>query len=260
MFVKRRVFLGSIGSLTSVGTLAYATRESVDTLEIRTWLSERAAGYDGVTERIHEYIERIFDLEYWSLELSSGGTVEVSTENGARVTSDGEWPTALAAGAIDRRGISPVSDVNLLVTDGQMQTAPTGYGLPHVASVGGARHIAALESFDDLLSSPDADADRWIVPSEESIRTMHVLVHEIGHALGLEHDHGVAYRYGDAIVATPMLSSYAWTSGHDGDRSQCGTTYPDPAGLERALSLAFSPCARRELADYSGGLFPDSSQ
>ncbi|WP_436347920.1 peptidase M10A and M12B matrixin and adamalysin [Natronorubrum sp. FCH18a] len=254
--MKRRVFLGTAGSLASVGTLAYATRDPVETLEIRVWLSDRAASYGAVIDRIHEYLERIFDLEYWSLDLSSGGVVDVSTENGATVTSGGEWPAALAAGAMDRRDLSPASDVNLLVTDGQMKEAPTGYGIPHAASVGGARHIAALDSFDDVLSSPEADADRWIVPNGPATRTMQVLVHEIGHAMGLQHDHGVAYRYGDAVVSTPMLGSYAWSSDYDGDRSRCGMAYPDPADLDRKLSLAFSPCARRELADYSGGYLP----
>ncbi|ELY39174.1 hypothetical protein [Natronorubrum tibetense] len=254
--MNRRVFLGTAGSLASVGTLAYATREPTVTLEIRVWLSEHAASYGGVTDRIQEYLERIFDLEHWSLAVSSGGAVDVSTENGAAVTSGGEWPAALASGAIGRRDLSPVSDVNLLVTDGQMEAAPTGYGIPHIASVGGAKHIAALDSFDDLFSSPEADADRWIVPNGRPSRTIQILTHEVGHALGLQHDHGVAYRYGDAIVASPMLSSYAWSSDYDDDGSRCGTNYPDPADLDRKLSLAFSPCARRELAEYSGGFLP----
>ena len=250
--MKRRAFLGAVGSLTSVGTLAYTTREPVDTLEIRIWLSTDAAQYDGVGERIRDYLERIFDLEFWTLELSIAGTVDVSTEDGARVTTRGEWPLTLAANAVGRRQFVPDADVDLLVTDGQMERAPTGYGLPHVASVGGARHLAALEPFDDLLAGSAADADRWIVPNEPSARSMQVLVHEIGHALGLEHEHGVAYRYGDAIVATPMLSSYAWNGDYDGERSICGREYPEPSDHRRTLSLAFSPCARRELAAYSG--------
>lgn len=252
--MKRRVFLGTAGSFASVGTLAYTTRDPPETLAIRVWLSEGAARYDGVIERIREYLRAILALEFWSLDLSDGGTVAVSTEDGARVTSRGEWPLAIAAGALGRREIRPVADVNLLVTDGQMKRTPTGYGIPHIASVGGARHIADLEPFDDLLSGPDADADRWIVPNETPARTMQILVHEIGHALGLTHDHGVSFRYGDAIVATPMLSSYAWDPTYDADQSQCGTSYADPGDHERTLSLSFSSCARRELAEYSGGL------
>lgn len=250
--MERRAFLGAVGSLTSVGTLAYTTREPVDTLEIRVWLSSGAAEYDGVGERIRDYLERIFDLEYWTLECSIGGTVDVSTEDGARVTSHGEWPLTLAAGAIGPGAVTPAADVNLLVTDGQMRRTPTGYGLPHVASVGGARHLASLESSDELCSAPATDADRWIVPNEPPTRSMQVLVHEIGHALGLDHEHGVSFRDGDAIVATPMLSSYAWNGDVDVERSACGSSYPEPADHRRKLSLAFSPCARRELAAYSG--------
>ena len=250
--MKRRVFLGAVGSLTSVGTLAYTTRDPVDSLEIRVWLSSGAAEYDGVAERIRDYLDRIFDLEYWTLELSIGGTVDVSTEDGARVTSGGEWPLTLAAGAVGRHKVAPAADVNLLVTDGQMRQTPTGYGLPHIASVGGARHLASLASFDDLLSRPGADADRLIVPKEPSTRSMQVLVHEIGHALGLDHEHGLSFRDGDAIVATPMLSSYAWNGDADVERSSCGHPYPKPGNGPRKLSLAFSSCARRELAAYSG--------
>ncbi|ADB63848.1 hypothetical protein Htur_5217 (plasmid) [Haloterrigena turkmenica DSM 5511] len=246
------MFLGAVGSLTSVGTLAYTTREPVETLEIRVWLSRGAAAYDGVGERIREYLERICDLEYWTLECSVGGTVDVSTEDGARVTSSGEWPLMLAAGAVGAHAVTPVADVNLLVTDGQMRRTPTGYGLPHVASVGGARHVASLESFDDLLSRPAANAERGIVPKEPATRSMQVLVHEIGHALGLDHEHGISFRDGNAIVATPMLSSYAWNGDADVERSACGRSYPEPADGPRKLSLAFSSCARRELAAYSG--------
>ena len=241
-----------MGSLASVGTLAYATRDPVDTLEVRVWLSEGAASYDGVTDRILEYIRVVLDLEYWSLDLSSGGTVDVSTEDGARVTSRGEWPVAIGSGVIGRRDLTPASDVNLLVTDGQMREAPTGYGMPHVASVGGARHIASLESFDELFSREGADRDRWIVPNERPTRTMQVLVHEVGHALGLTHEHGVSFRYGDAIVATPMLSSYAWSGDYEGATSHCGTSYPDPGSHTRKLSMRFSACARQELESYSG--------
>lgn len=252
--MKRRVYLGAVGSLASVGTLAYTTRDPGETLSVRVWLSEGAAEYDGVVARIRDYLGTILDLEYWSLAFSSGGTVAVSTEDGARVTTSGEWPLTLATGAVGADDVSPVSDVNLLVTDGDMTQGPTGYGLPHAASVGGARHIAALESFDDLLSRPDTDRGQWIVPNERPIRTMQILVHEIGHAVGLEHEHGVAFLDDGAIVATPMLSSYAWNGDHDGDRSRCGTAYPTSANRPRKLSLAFSACARRELADYGGAV------
>ncbi|MDS0475157.1 peptidase M10A and M12B matrixin and adamalysin [Natrinema sp. 1APR25-10V2] len=250
--MKRRVFLGTLGSAASIGTLAYASRRHADTLAVRVWLSDGAASYDGVGDRILEYLEAMLSLEHWSLDASVGGTVSVSTEDAARVTRRGEWPMAVASGAIGRRDVEPVPDVNLLVTDGSMERAPTGYGLPHIASVGGARHIADLEPFDDLL----IDRDRSLVPNTTPARTIQVLAHEIGHALGLEHRHGVAFLYDGAVVATPMLSAYAWDPDYDDDRLHCGTAIPPAGDRKRKLSLAFSSCARRELAAYDGSLSP----
>ncbi len=242
--MKRRTVLGSVGSLLSVGALAYASRDPVDHVDVRFWLSERAATYDGVAETVDAYLATALDLEWWSLEVSFGGVVSVSTEHGAAVTTSGEWPSRVIAGSVGHGDVDPVADVNLLVTDGEMQTAPTGYGLPHVASVGGARHLAEA-SAPDRRSTP--------LPYTTPNRVAQVLVHEVGHALGLDHDHGVAYRRGDTVVATPMLSTYAWDPDYDG-RSRCHSLASERAGDDRRLACAFSECARRELETYDGGL------
>ncbi|AGB38973.1 hypothetical protein [Natronococcus occultus] len=255
-FTRRQLlvgFAGSAASVATVGTVGYVRREPTDRLEMRVWLSERATEYDGVTGRLREYLEALLTYEYWDLELSIGGTVSVSREDGARVTSEGEWPATLASGAVGIGDVDPVSDVNLLVTDGQMTTAPTGFALPQVASVGGARYLATLPPFAELESVHDGGAVHRIVPNERPIRTIQILLHEVGHALGLEHDHGIAFHSGDRVVATPMLSSYAWDPDYDGDRTRCGTAYPPIGDRERALSLTFSTCSRRELEAYSGG-------
>ncbi|SEV82173.1 zinc metalloprotease [Natrinema salifodinae] len=243
--MKRRAFLGAVGSTVSFTTLAYATGDSGETLAVQVRLSERAATYDGVGDRIREYLGRMLAFGRWTLDLSIGDTVSVSTEDAARVTRRGEWPMTVARETLGDRERESAADVNLLVTDGGMDEAPTGYGFPHVASVGGARHIAALEPFDELV----VDDARRIVPHTTRTRTIQVLAHEVGHALGLRHDHGVAFLSGDAVVATPMLSAYAWDSDYTADASRCGTTIPATDGREQKLSLAFSACARRALAD-----------
>ncbi|SFB94399.1 hypothetical protein SAMN05444422_103173 [Halobiforma haloterrestris] len=264
--MNRRTFLGAVGSAASLGAFAYTRRDrsTVDTLAVRVWRSERAARYDGVRDRVREYLERFLDLPYWSLELSFGGTVAVAHEDGARVTTRGEWPLTLAGGLAGASDLEPAADVNLLVTDGGMVDAPTGYGLPHVASVGGARHLAALEPIDELPATvpdaedenPDVPIDHPIVPLTTPTRTMQVLLHEVGHALGLDHDHGVVFRSGETVVATPMLSTYAFSSSYDGDRSACKTAYPETTGRDRAITLSFSGCARRRLETYAGDVRP----
>lgn len=149
-------------------------------------------------------------------------------------------------------GLEPARHVNLLVTDGQMAVAPTGYGLPRIASVGGARHLADLEPFDELLESgPDSDV-KWAVPTTTRARTMQVLLHEVGHALGLDHEHGNVIREDGLVIATPMLSTYAFSADYVGEHSHCGQEYVDPGDDARALSLAFSACARRALAEHAG--------
>ncbi|WP_255171615.1 peptidase M10A and M12B matrixin and adamalysin [Natrononativus amylolyticus] len=248
--MKRRAVLGTIGSLASLGVIGYATRDPVDALEVRFWLSERAATYPDVVDRISEYLSFALDLEYWSLELTYGGVVAVDTEDGADVTRRGEWPALVAAGTLGRGEIEPVGDVNLLVTDGQMQTAPTGFGMPHVASVGGARYISRLEPLDSL--SEPGESVTYSTPN----RVMQVLIHEAGHALGLGHDHGVVHRRESTDVATPMLSTYAWDPEYEGDRSRCGAIYPTDEPVARKLSFSFSQCAQREFETYSGGFTP----
>lgn len=245
--MNRRTFLAGVGSAASLGVVFSRTRDAVDGIAIRFWLSEAADEYDAVGDRVRSYLEFAFDLEFWSVDVSYGGVVAVETEDGYDATMSGEWPSTVAAGAGGLGSVDPVRDVNLLVTDGQIRTAPTGAGVPHVASVGGAAAVGSLPPVDERPS---------VVPYSTPDRVMQVVVHEVGHALGLDHEHGVAVRRGDAVVATPMLSAYAWDADYDADRSHCGSAYPDTEGRDRALTYEFSSCAKERLREYSGGFVP----
>ena len=242
------------GSLGALGLVASSRRQAAESISVRVWLSEQAATYSMVTDRIEAYLGAALDLEFWTVDIAFSGVQSVSTEDGAAVSSGGEWPTI-----VGRKRIAgdAVGDVNLLVTDGQMQTTPTGFGLPHVASVGGARYIHTL---------PPREKQESLVPLTTPNRVIQVLIHEVGHALGLAHDHGVVFESDGALVASPMISTYAWDPDSDIDRSRCGDHYPDGdgtgaepepevgAGASRKLLLSYSACAEQTLRGYQGSV------
>jgi hypothetical protein len=240
--VDRRSFLKGCAHVGTVGTLAKRRWSSDGSLDVRVWLSERAAERGDAGRRAVEYLELAFGAVRDDVTVSRGGTVTVRREHGYEVMQRGEWPGAVATGLAGDHGVDPVDDVNLLVTDGAMDTAPTGTGGAHVAAVGGAQALAAM---------PPADSTAPVVPYSTPARVTQVLLHECGHALGLSHDHGTVERRDDAVVATPMLSSYAWTGSRD--RGGCGDgSEPAEAAAERRLSFLFSDCAAAEIAAYNG--------
>lgn len=212
-------------------------------IRIRVWFSERAAGYSALRDRIETYLDAAFAGLDKPVEVSFGGTVSVSTEDGYRVTASGEWPSKLVDSLGGGPGL-PVRGVNLLVTDGSMNETPTGLGFPHVASVGGARHVAAM---------PPEATDRPVFPFTDRSHAAQVLIHECGHALGLQHDHGRIVDRDHAVVVTPMVSAYAWASEESGEfsaeASTCGSVYPDVGGKQGYLDMSFSACALTHLRE-----------
>ncbi|WP_121822127.1 zinc metalloprotease [Halostella salina] len=241
--MNRRTFLKRSVHAGTLGTLAKRFVSADGTLDVRVWLSERAATHDDAGARAAEYVELAFGAVRDDVSVTRGGTVSVQHEHGHAVVQSGEWPRILLAGLAGSDGVDPVGDVNLLVTDGPMDAAPTGMGGAHVAAVGGARHLAAM---------PPAEQSTSVVPYSMPALATQVLLHECGHALGLTHDDGRVDRRDDGVVATPMLSSYAWTGGCDDDDTDCLAGARPTDDAERRLSVLFSDRAAAAIAAYDG--------
>lgn len=243
--MRRREFLSSVGSLGLLGVSDLPHRAADDTLTARVWLTDAAASYDGLRDRIEEFFRAAFGPSFHRVDLSFGTPVAASTEDAYELMTSLEWPLTLLKGRVGLGPHQPVADVNLLVTDGDVTTSYTGLGTHSVAAVSGARHVAAM--------SPRAETPDEVPFSLPAMRTQ-VLLHEAGHALGLRHDHGSLDVRGDDAVASPMVSTYPWASAEvrDGqfafDERACGESYPDVSGKRCRLSFEFSACARRALA------------
>lgn len=246
--VDRRQFVATVGAIGAAAALGLAGGREPDPVRIRVVRSERASRERGLVQSVQTLVETAMAYPFWDVTVFDGGVVSVSDEDAARAVTSGEWPRLVGHRAPSATG-GPVWDVNLLVTSSQMVTAPTGYAISHVAAVGGARHLA------------DFDREADVVALSPGAFSAHVLLHEIGHALGLAHEHGARYRGGAKTVATPMLSTYAWSDEHDYAANTCGEGDPMNAGLDtgsqsssdekRHLQFRFSDCARRELARYA---------
>jgi hypothetical protein len=246
--VRRRRFLLSVGAVGGLGALGFGARPPERRVDVHVRLSETAAAYDGVRERARGYLRRALEPAVHDLDVTFGDPVSVSTEDAYDLVTGGEWPLRLAGDPGDL-----ADDVNLLVTDGDMSETPTGAGVPHVAAVGGARHLAQMP--------PAADAPDVMTHTPRAHVTQ-VLLHEVGHALGLDHDHGAITPIDDAVIVTPMVSAYAWLPAEvkerhfNHDRSACGHPFVDVGASRRDLALDYSPCAREALASYQGGFLP----
>ncbi|MFC5972175.1 peptidase M10A and M12B matrixin and adamalysin [Halomarina salina] len=243
--MRRRSLLLKLGAAGAVGSAGVAAT-LVGDIEVRWWATPKAAQHSGLRRRVEAYLEHGFDDGRLSMDVSYGGVTSFPTENAYRLVTGGAWPRRLLSSVTDGT-VDPVDGVNLLVTDSSMRRAPTGAGIPYVAAVGGARHI---------VRAPDPDESDAVVPDRLSTRTVQILLHECGHALGLRHDHGSIREADTAAVVSPMVSGYAWASGpvrreqFDFEANRCGRPYPPVNGRDPRLLMQFDDCERRGLYRY----------
>ncbi|MFC6836698.1 hypothetical protein [Halomarina ordinaria] len=251
--MRRRKFLLSVGAVGSMGVTGRRIAHPERTLNVKLWFSDRAAAYSGLWSRVEGYLRRAFEDAHGDAVVEYGGTVSVTSERAYDLVVEGEWPRRLVEGAAGVGPVDPCDDVNLLVTDEPMTEWPTGAGIPHVAAVGGAAELAGL---------PPVGETEPVVSRTWGTYALQVLLHECGHTIGLDHDHGSMRTVADGLVVSPMVSGYPWEtesvkSEHfDYDASVCGCRYVEPEGRDPRLLLQFDDCEAERIRDYRGGVTP----
>ena len=240
--MNRRAFLGGVSAALGLGVAGRRATSRPDPVVVRVWFTDAAASHDALAERVEGYLGAALEavLDAVSVEVASS-TVALAHEGG-KASLGVDWPVTVAEGLVGLAEVDPVGDVNLLVTDGDPRRQPAGYARPRVAAATGGAYIARM--------GPAAETPP-VVPYSLPAAATQLLLHEVGHALGATHDHGSAWREGDALAASPMVGSYLWApervrERHLPDDGGCGAPYPiDDGGTERRLALRYADCAAR---------------
>jgi hypothetical protein len=199
---------------------------------------------------VRGYLGRALRAAHDSVAVEFGGRVAVDAEHGHRAVVSGEWPGKVAAGTVGLGDLDTADDVNLLVTDGDFAATPSAAGAFDFAAVSGARHVARMPPVEDCPS---------VVEVGTPALATQVLLHDVGHALGLRHDDG---RVGDddRPVVSPMVSAYAWADAGTRERQlgfehgSCGDAVRTVDRDDARLALHYSACATRKIRSYRGGV------
>ena len=244
--VNRRRFLGAAGAILSAAVVGDRSLSARDPLRVRLFLTDRASDYDGLAARVQGYLGAALDEAHSETRITVvDRDVSLPSEEGQSSLSR-RWPLMVVRSAARRRDVKLTDGVNLLVTDGDPRNQPAGFARRHVAAATGARLIARMP--------PVAETDA-VVPYTIRAAATQLVIHEVGHALGLAHAHGRATVTDGGVAASPMVGSYIWQGAkarrrYLGAASACGDPFTVPdAGAPRQLDLRYSACAIAELID-----------